>query len=95
MITPLTQRQLLTTAAIESVRVAVEGSQQVQREMARRHAVEARQAEEADEIHDVAEVESLRLEERREQGRGHSDERPDEEPEEAAEPAEKHLDFLA
>lgn len=95
MITPLTQRQLLTTAAMEAVRQALEGSQQVQREMARRHAVEVRQAEEADEIHDVAEVEALRLEERKEQRRGHSDERPEEAEEEAAEPADKHLDFLA
>ncbi len=95
MITPLTQRQVLQTAAMEAVRQALDGSQQVQREQARRHAVEVRQAEEADEVHDVAEVEALRLEERREQRRGHSEERPEDDPEEAAEPAEKHLDFLA
>lgn len=95
MITPLTQRQILTTASLEAVRQAVEGGLQSQREVARRHAMELRQAEEADEVHDVAKTEELRLEERRERRQqGHSEERPGEE-DEAAEPAEKHLDLLA
>jgi hypothetical protein len=81
---------MLTTASLED-----EGGTMAQREVARRHALELRQAEEADEVHDVAKTEELRLEERREGRRqGHSEERPEEEGE-AAEPAEKHLDLLA
>lgn len=95
MITPLTQRQILTTASMEAIRQAVDGGAQAQREVARRHALELRQAEEADEVHDVAKTEELRLEERREGRRkGHSEEHSEEE-DEAAEPAEKHLDLLA
>ncbi|MBI3131724.1 MAG: hypothetical protein HYZ13_10395 [Acidobacteria bacterium] len=95
MITPLTQRQILTTATLEAVRLAHDGGALAQREVARRHALELRQAEEADEVHDVAKTEGLRLEERREGRRqGHSEERPEDEAE-AAEPAEKHLDLLA
>lgn len=95
MISPLTQRQLLTTASLEAVRQAHEGSHQVQREEARRHALELRRSEEADEVHDVAKAEELRLEERREGRRGGHSEESGEPEDEAAEPAEKHLDLLA
>ncbi|HJV91391.1 MAG TPA: hypothetical protein VJ623_13865 [Holophagaceae bacterium] len=95
MITPLTQRQILTTASLEAVRQAVDGGMQAQREAARRHALELRQAEEADEVRDVAKAEELRLEERHEgRQQGHPEDRREEEGE-AAEPAEKHLDLLA
>ncbi|HJV22223.1 MAG TPA: hypothetical protein VJ570_05990 [Holophagaceae bacterium] len=95
MITPLTQRQILTTASLEAVRQAVDGGIQAQREAARRHALEIRQAEEADEVHDVAKAEELRLEERREGRRQEHPEGQAENEGEAAEPAEKHLDLLA
>lgn len=95
MISPLIQRQIHTIASLEAVRQAHEGGALAQQEVARRHALELRQAEAADEVHDVAKSEALRLEERKEgRRRGHSEERPEDESE-AAEPAEKHLDLLA
>jgi hypothetical protein len=94
MISPLAYRQVLQTATLEAVRQSAEGGQQVAREQARRHALELRQAEEADEVHDVAEVSVPGLTERRERG-GHGHGPSSDEEEAPAEDAEKHLDFLA
>ncbi len=94
MISPLAYRQVLLTATHEAVRQSAEGGQQVAREQARRQALEARQAEEADEVHDVSKVEVLGLTEQRRQGGGSQKSKEGEE-EPSAEDAENHLDFLA
>ena len=65
MISPLGQRQILQTAAVETVRQAVEGGALVQREQARRQAFEARLAESLADVPDVPEADSLRLSEDR------------------------------
>lgn len=93
MISPLTYRQVLQTATVEAVRYSAEGAQQVAREEARRQALELKQKEEADEVHDVAEVSVLALGEDRQPKGG---KQPREGHEEAsAEDAENHLDMMA
>ena len=103
MISPLGQRQILQTAAVETVRQAMEGGFQVQREQARRQAFDAKLAEAMLDVSDVAETDDLKLAEHgdREQGKrqkhgtGASEDLP---PETGAIPAEgagPHLDLLA
>jgi len=98
MISPLGQRQILQTAAIETVRLAMDGGAQVQREQARRQAFDAKLAEAMVEVPEVAESDELRLSERQGQrgsqggGTGASDEEAEESPAEGADP---HLDLLA
>ncbi|HJV49274.1 MAG TPA: hypothetical protein VJ549_08380 [Geothrix sp.] len=104
MISPLGQRQILQTAAVETVRQAMEGGAQVQREQARRQAFDARLAEAMHDVSDVAEAEGLKLPEqgnqeqadRQKHGTGASDDLPAEEGEEtSADGARTHLDLLA
>jgi hypothetical protein len=104
MISPLGQRQILQTAAVETVRQAMEGGFQVQREQARRQAFDAKLAEALHDVSDVAETDGLKLTEhgtqdqgaRHEHGTGASEDLPsgdiDGTP---AEGARMHLDLLA
>ncbi|MBK9795578.1 MAG: hypothetical protein IPP58_03620 [Holophagaceae bacterium] len=104
MISPLGQRQILQTAAVETVRQALEGAQQVQREQARRQAFDAKLVEAMLDVPDVAEADVLRLSEHGAQehpgkqghGTGATEELPfDEALEASAEGAGPHLDLLA
>jgi hypothetical protein len=102
MISPLGQRQILQTAAVETVRLAMDGAAQVQREQAKRQAFDAKLLEAMEDVADVAETDSLKLGEqdarerrqRHEGGTGASGE-PEEAVEHPAERAEPHLDLLA
>jgi hypothetical protein len=104
MISPLGQRQILQTAAVETVRLAMEGELLAQREQARRQAFDAKLAEALLDVPDVSETDNLKLTEQdsREHSGGHphgtgsSEELTPEEAEGApAEGAEPHLDLLA
>ncbi len=103
MISPLGQRQILQTAAVETVRLAMDGSFQVQREQARRQAFDAKLAEAQKEVPDVGESDGLKLGNQaprdqgsRQHGTGASEESPETNPDGTpAGPAEPHLDFLA
>jgi len=104
MISPLGQRQILQTAAVETVKLALEGGLQAQREQARRQAFDAKLAEAMHDVSDVTETDGLKLTEhgaqeqpdRQEHGTGASDELPPEEVEAtSAEGARLHLDLLA
>ena len=104
MISPLGQRQILQTAAVETARQALEGSVLVQREQARRQHFDAKLVEAMHEVADVAESDAMRLTEHgandhpggQEHGTGASDEVPPGET--AGTPAEgagPHLDLVA
>ncbi len=104
MISPLGQRQILQTAAVETARQALEGGQQVQREQARRQAFDAKLVEAMLDVPDVAETDILKLTEhgpqdqpeKREHGTGGTEELPvDETLVASAEGAGPHLDLLA
>jgi len=104
MISPLGQRQILQTAAVETVRQAMEGGSQVQREQARKQAFDAKLAEAMLDVSDVAETDVLRLNEReaqdqpggKEHGTGSTEGLPDGASDETqAEHAGPHLDLLA
>jgi len=105
MISPLGQRQILQTAAVETVRQAMEGGFQVQREQARRQAFDAKLAEAMLDVSDVSETDELKLtehgtqEQTKDQGHamGASEDLPEEETEGSprAEGAGPHLDLLA
>jgi hypothetical protein len=104
MISPLGQRQILQTAAVETVRQAMEGSSQVQREQARKQAFDARLAEAMHDVSDVAETDGLKLTEhgsqdqanQQQHGTGASENLPAEDSEDfQAEGAWPHLDLLA
>jgi hypothetical protein len=103
MISPLGQRQILQTAAVETVRAAMEGGFQVQREQARRQAFDAKLAEAQLDVPEVGESDVLKLSEhgpqdqgsRQEHGTGSSDELPVELKGPPADAAEPHLDLLA
>lgn len=104
MISPLGQRQILQTAAVETVRQAMEGGFQVQREQARRQAFDAKLAEAMDDVSDVNGTDGLKLSERgaqeqaggRQHGTGASGEsEAEEEGATQAEGARLHLDLLA
>jgi hypothetical protein len=98
MISPLGQRQILQTLAAETVRQAMEGGAQVQREQARKRAFDAKLVEAMEDVAEVAETESMKLSER--QGQGGKQESAtgasaDEDEESPAEGAGPHLDLLA
>jgi hypothetical protein len=104
MISPLTQRQILQTAAVEAVRLSMEGGAQVQREQARKQAFDAKLAESLLDVADVAETEKQKLAEqeaeerrrRKQHGTGASEDLPTEASEgPPAEGAGPHLDLLA
>ncbi|NTW85503.1 MAG: hypothetical protein HGB30_04990 [Holophagaceae bacterium] len=104
MISPLTQRQILQTAAVEAVRLSHEGGAQVQREQARKQAFDAKLAESLLDVADVSESDKMNLAEqeaqereaRRQHGTGASEPLPPETPEGTpAEGAGPHLDLLA
>jgi len=104
MISPLGQRQILQTAAVETVRQAMEGGQQVQREQARRQAFDAKLAEAMLDVSDVAESDVLKLTEQgaheQKRGSGHgtgaTEDLPDEDDRGTpAEGAGPHVDLLA
>ena len=104
MISPLGQRQILQTAAVETVRQALEGGFQVQREQARRQSFDAKLSDGMMDVADVSEADDLKLTDRgaqdqgahQDQGMGASDE-PSQGGEEGtpAEGAWPHLDLLA
>jgi len=104
MISPLGQRQILQTAAVEAVRLSLEGGAQVQREQARKQAFDAKLAESMLDVADVAETEKQNLAEqeaeerrrRQQHGTGASEDLPAEETEATpADGAGPHLDLLA
>lgn len=103
MISPLGQRQILATAALEAIRVAHAGGVQAQQDVARRQSFVDRLVEGHDEVQQVEHADGLRLDpdhprERREGGGTgpHGEPGTEEEaPEEGAASAEGHLDFLA
>ena len=103
MISPLGQRQILQTAAVETVRQAMEGAAQVQREQARRQAFDEKLLEAMQDVPDVAEADTLKLtdqaseDSRRgmEHGTGASDGPDGEEVEPQADHARPRLDLLA
>ncbi len=104
MISPLGQRQILQTAAVETVRQAMEGGLLVQREQARRQAFDAKLVEALLDVPDVSEADNLKLTEHdaqehpgsRPHGTGSSEELPSDETEGTpAEGAGPHLDLLA
>jgi len=104
MISPLGQRQILQTVAVETVRLAMEGGQQVQREQARRQAFDAKLVEAMLDVPDISEADALTLAEHGDQeeskekqhGMGATEELPYEELEATpAEGAGPHLDLLA
>jgi len=104
VITPILQRQMLQTAALEAVRAAHEGNEEVQREIARRQFLDHRLAEDLSSVHQVATAENIRLEKnpqerkRKEPGkelRGHQGEDAGEPPDEEAGSAESHVNILA
>jgi hypothetical protein len=104
MISPLGQRQILQTLAVETAKAALEGGAQVQREQAQRQSFNARLSEAMLDVVDVAEADPLKLAEHGEQkegkrskhGTGASEGEGEEEPENSrAEGAEHHLDLLA
>ena len=103
MISPLGQRQILQTAAVETVRQAMEGGFQVQREQARRQAFDAKLAEAMLDVADVSETDQMKLTEHgdqqgkpgQDQGTGASQDPPPEAESSPAVAAEPHLDLLA
>lgn len=103
MISPLGQRQILQTAAVETVRAAMEGGFQVQREQARRQAFDAKLAEAMLDVMVVAESDALKLTEhgtpeqgaRQDHGTGASEDLASEPEATPAEGAGPHLDLLA
>ncbi len=64
MFTPLIQRQVLQTAAVEAVRASADGAALVQQEQARRQAFDAKLAEARAEVADVEATDVLRLTDR-------------------------------
>lgn len=103
MISPLGQRQILQTAAVETVRAAMEGGAQVQRELARRQAFDAKLADALLDVPEVGESDVLKLTEhgphdqgaRQEHGTGATEDLPGEAEGGSAEGAGPHLDLLA
>jgi len=103
MISPLGQRQILQTAAVETVRQAMEGGFQVQREQARKQAFDAKLAESMLDVADVSATDVLKLREHGPQdqggggdhGTGASEDLPPDAEDTPAEGAGPHLDLLA
>lgn len=103
MITPLGQRQILTTAALEAVRQGQEGAVQAQQFLAKRQASLDRMTEARDEVPQVEGSDELRLNPNNSpKGQGGGGGATEEEaaegesnPSEGAAPAEGRLDLLA
>jgi hypothetical protein len=104
VITPILQRQMLQTAALEAARAAHEGNEEMQREVARRQFLDHRLAEDQASVHQVSTAENLRLEknpqERKRGGGGKGSQGPgrgggEEPPEDGAGSAESHVNILA
>jgi hypothetical protein len=103
MISPLGQRQILQTAAVETVKQALEGGHQILQELARRQAFDAKLMEATLDVPDVSETDDLKLTEQNnrehsghQHGTGSSEEPPPDVAEELqAEGARPHLDLLA
>ena len=104
MITPILQRQMLQTAAIEAAKAAHEGNEEMQREVARRQFLDHRLAEDQASVHQVSTSEDIRLEknpqERKRGGagkesKGSAGEGSEEPPGEEAGSAESHVNILA
>jgi hypothetical protein len=102
MISPLGQRQVFQTANVEAVRQAQEVSEVIQREQAKKQAVDDRLLEDQASVRVIAKSENIQTSERQ-GGRGaqeepqgkpapKEEEKPGEEPAESADP---HLNFLA
>ncbi len=102
MITPLVQRQILQTAAVETVRLATEGAAQVQQEQSRKQAFDAKLAEARADVADVEEADVLRLTDHGHRGGGrpaggqaHDGHADEGQASDSAEGAGPHLDLLA
>ena len=105
MISPLGQRQILQTAAVETAKLALEGGVQAQREQARKAAFDAKLAEAMLDVPEISHSESMQLKEKNREGQdpasqhgtGASEELPTEPDTEAtpAAAAGPHLDLLA
>lgn len=102
MISPLGQRQVFQTANVEAVRQAQEVSELIQREQAKKQAVDDRLLEDQASVRVIADSEHIQTSERQ-GGQGFQQgapgkPAPKEEPkpgEEPAESADPHLNFLA
>jgi hypothetical protein len=104
MISPLGQRQIHVASNLEALRAAHEVAEGQQREVGRKQAADDRLAQAQSEVPGIAKAEALRTEERqgRRGGGAHPGSQPEEAEEEAeasetakANPADRHLDFLA
>jgi hypothetical protein len=101
MISPLGQRQVFQTANVEAVRQAQEVSELIQRDNAKKRAVDDRLHEDQASVRVIAESENIQTQER--QGGGGAEQelleqnaaKERKEEEHAAESADSHLDFLA
>jgi hypothetical protein len=101
MISPLGQRQVFQTANVEAVRQAQEVSEQIQRENAKKRAVDDQLLEDQASVRVVAESGVIQTNERQ-GGRGAQEELQEQKPakerkdgEKPAESADSHLNFLA
>ena len=95
---------MLQTVALEAVRAAHEGNEEVQREVARRQFLDSRLAEDKASVHQVSHSENLRLEKNPQErkkgssGKGAPGEpgaMGEEGPDDEAGSAESHLNILA
>ena len=101
MISPLGQRQVFQTANVEAVRQAQDVGEQIQRENAKKRAVDDRLQEDQASVRVIAEAGTIQTNERR-GGKGAQEElleqktpKEKKEGENTAESADSHLDFLA
>jgi hypothetical protein len=104
MISPLGQRQIFQTVAVETVKLAMDGGFQVQQEQARRQAFDTKLAESLLDVPGVSETDVLKLTDHDAQdesgdhphGTGSSEVLPSDETDEVpADGAWPHLDLLA
>ncbi len=68
MISPLGQRQILQTAAVETAKLALEGGVQAQREQARKAAFDAKLAEALEDVPEISHSESMLLKGKSQEG---------------------------
>lgn len=103
MISPLGHRQVFQTANVEAVRQAQDVSEQIQREIAKKKALDDRLSEDQASVRVVAESERIMTDEQK-SGGGNQGQPPErrsvqqgktDEPEDTAESADTHLNFLA
>ena len=102
MISPLGHRQVFQTANVEAVRQAQDVSEQIQREIAKKKALDDRLSEDQASVRVVAESERIMTDEQKGGGGnqaplpGRRNAGPEEEAEpDTAESADSHLNFLA